>query len=71
MIQIIDDKGNKIKNHFRVGNSIVVNDDTAIKLYKKQVEDRKRIDFLEEEISEIKKLLYKILENDKGSSESK
>lgn len=71
MIQIIDENGNKIKNHFRVGNSIVVNDETAIKIYKKQLEDRLRIDTLEKELSEIKNLLNKILENDKGSSESR
>ena len=37
MKQIIDDKGNKLKNHFRVGDSIIVNDKEAMANYNRQL----------------------------------
>ena len=70
MKQIIDDKGNKLKNHFRVGDSIIVNDKEAMANYNRQLENVKKIKSLESEVEILKQLVQKVLD-DKGSSESR
>ena len=67
MKQIIDDKGNKLKNHFRVDDSIIVNDKEAMANYNRQLENVKKIKSLESEVEILKQLVQKVLD-DKSSS---
>lgn len=62
MKQIVDEYGNKINNHYRLGNIIYVKDEKAKNAYNINVNNINKIKNLENELSEIKNIMNKLLE---------
>ena len=65
MIKVKDVDGREVKGLYRAPNgTLIVNDGTAYNRYQSQLQDKRRISSLEEQIKEMRDMMGKLL-NDK------
>lgn len=62
LIQIVDENGNILRNHYRLGNLIIVDDEKTKAEYNNNLNNMLKIKKLENELEELKAIINKLLE---------